>query len=330
MELNAQNKRYLLSNYLKGNLTEKEESNLVDWINSSGENYQEFKKYIEENQFTQSTSKQTIQAWVKMKVKLTHYSTQQENKKIIVPNWLKIAAIVIIALMAGFFASQTLQKDHYSNLMNEVIVPNGEKAQLVLSDGTVVYLNSGSHFRYPAIFSEKERLVNLTGEAFFEVTKDKTSPFMIKSPKFNVKVIGTSFNLKAYPEDLENTLTLHTGEVAITNSGKEFKIRPGEKYIFNTNTQKSNIIKSNIKRSFLWEEGVIVIDNLNLEEIRKVLERKFDVKIIIANEKLNVIEYTGQFKPYETLEEVLELIRETSPVKFKIEINETKDIITIR
>ncbi len=330
MDLNAQNKKNLLNAYLKGKLTKTEESNLLDWINSSGENYQEFKKYIEENQFVQSHSEQTIQAWMKMKAKLSHYSTQQENKKIIVPNWLKIAAVVVIALMTGFLANQTLQRDNYSTIMNEVIVPYGEKAQLVLSDGTVVYLNAGSQFSYPASFSEKNRLVSLTGEAFFEVTKDETNPFIIKAPGFNVQVLGTSFNLKTYSEDLENTLTLHSGEVAITNSGKKFKIRPGEKYIFNTKTHKSGIVKAKLEKSFLWGEGIIVIDNLNLEEVRKILERQFNVKIVIANEKLKVIKYTGQFKSYETLEEVLELIRETSPVKFKIEINETKDVITIR
>lgn len=330
MNANPRNETRLFEAYLRGNLSKQEESKLVDWINSSEKNYREFKSYIAKNQFSQPHSEETVRAWQKLKSKITRHPVQRGSREIIISSWMKIAAIVVIALLSGFFASQIVQKDHYSQALNEIIVPKGEKAQVILSDGTKVYLNAGTYFKYPAIFSKEKREVILTGEAFFDVAKDKSNPFIIETPKFDVKVTGTSFNLSTYEEDEVNSLTLHSGELTISRQGQEYKLRPGEKYRLNIQTRKSNIETVNLQRSLLWTEGVIVIDDLNLEEIRKLLERKFDVQIKIADEKYKKIRYSGQFKSHETMEGVLKLIRETSPVKFKYEINETKDMITIK
>lgn len=330
MNTNFQNKIRIFEDYLRGNLSKKDETALADWINTSDENYQLFKKYIAENQFSQSCSGETVVAWQKLKSKIDCDISSHESRKIIIPNWLKVAAIITIAILSGFFANQLIRKDQYSSILNEVIIPNGEKAQLVLSDGTKVFLNAGTHFKYPAVFSKKSRKVIMTGEAFFEVTKDKANPFIIETPEFDVKVTGTSFNLKTYTDDEMNSLTLHTGELTIANEGREFKIHPGEKYILNTQTNESNIDKADLQKSKLWTTGVIVLDNLDLDEIGKILERKFDVQIQFSDEKYKKISYNGQFKPYENLTEILDMIKETSPIKFNYEINEAKDKVTIK
>ena len=330
MDTNTRNNTDLFEGYLKGNLSKAEESKLFDWINLSESNYFAFKTYVDRNQFSQSHSEETIQAWQKLKAKIYLHHLHQPNKKIVVPDWLKVAAIVVVALLTGFFANRLVRTDYqYANAINEITVPKGEKAQVVLSDGTTVYLNAGTHFEYPGVFSENERNVTITGEAFFNVARDQSHPFVIKTPQFRVKVTGTSFDLRTYQEDEENSLTLKTGKVTILTDDRNYKVEPGEKFIFNTQTLTSKIIKADLQKSFLWREGVTVIDDLNLEEIGKLLERKFNVQIRIADEKYKTIRYTGQFKPHETLEDILDLIRETSPVKFRYKINETKDIITI-
>ena len=330
MNTNFPDNKHLCEGYLKSSLSKSEELKLVDWINSSQTNYLEFKKFITENQFSQSHSEETILAWQRLKAKIALCPSQRRNTITMIPTWLKVAAIVIIALLSGFFVNQVIQKDYYAGVQNEIIVPNGEKTQIILSDGTKVYLNAGTHLKYPAVFSRKKREVTLIGEAFFDVTKDKSTPFIIKTLRFDVKVTGTSFNLKTYQEDLENCLTLYSGEVTIANANREYKIRPGEKYSFNTHSQEAIISITDLQKSILWRKGVIVIEDMNLDEIRKILEREFDVQIRIADEKLKKIRYTGQFKPHETLEEILVMIGETSPVKFKYEINQTKDMITIK
>ncbi|HET6558436.1 MAG TPA: FecR family protein, partial [Prolixibacteraceae bacterium] len=201
MKTNPQNETRLIDGYLRGNLSKKEESALSEWINSSDKNYQSFKKYIDEYQFYQLHSEETVLAWEKLKSKIAHSRSIKENKKFVLPNWVKVAAIVAVALLCGFFANQFIHDRQYASTFNEVIIPNGEKAQIVLSDGTKVFLNAGTHLKYPTVFSNKSRKVLLSGEAFFEVAKDKGHPFIIETQRFDVKVTGTSFNLSTYPED---------------------------------------------------------------------------------------------------------------------------------
>lgn len=330
MKKNSHYEIRFFEGYLRGNLSKEEEIALYDWINQSDNNYQIFKKYITENQFSQSYSEEIVQAWENLKSKITYHRTLRENRRIIIPTWLKIAAAVVIALLSGFYANQFINENRYSDVLNEIIIPNGEKAQVILSDGTKVDLNAGTYFKYPAVFSKKNRKVTIAGEAFFNVAKDKRHPFIIETPKFNVNVTGTSFNLNTYKEDEVNSLTLHTGEITISNKGQEFKIHPGERYTLNTKTNKFAIVEVDLQKSHLWTEGVIVIDNMNLDEVRKILERKFDVQIKIVEEKYKKIRYNGQFKPHETLEDVLNMIKETSPVKFKYEINMMKKEVIIK
>ncbi len=329
MDTNSRRETDLFEKYLKGNLSGDEESKLFDCINSSEKNYLAFKKYIHENQFVQNHSEETLRAWQKLNEKLSRRNLPKAEKKFVIPGWLKVAAVVVVALLSGFFANRLVRTDHYANELNEITVQKGEMAQVVLSDGTTVYLNAGTRFEYPGVFSESDRKVTIAGEAFFNVTKDKSHPFIIETPKFKVKVTGTSFNLSAYQEDKINSLTLNTGEVTIVTENQKYKVKPGEKYIFNTQTLESEIINADLQKSFLWREGVTVIDDLNLEEIRKLLERKFNVQIRITNNSYKAIKYTGQFKSHETLEDILDLIRKTSPIKFNYKINATKDTITI-
>ncbi len=331
MDIGPPYKRALFEGYLNGSLSAQEESALGEWIGSSDQNYIEFKEYISGEQFFRNPSRETVRAWQRIREKIAFHPKQRPVIKTGLPGWLKVAAIVVVALTAGFFADRIIQPGHHTQVrQNEIIVPKGEKARVILSDGSQVYLNAGSHLTYPAIFSKESRRVNLSGEAFFEVKKDGLSPFVIGTPAFEVKVTGTSFNLQAYQEDQVNELTLHSGTVTITKDGQDFQIKPGQKYVFDRETQHSDMVTADLEKSLLWQKDIIEIDSLNLEEIRKVLERKFNVHIEITDEKLKLIRYTGQFKPYEGLTEILAKIRETSPVKFKYDINETRNEIIIR
>ena len=113
-------------------------------------------------------------------------------------------------------------------------------------------------------------------------------------------------------------------------NGFECNIDPGDKYILNNNSYKYKVVKANIEESGTWKSGVIFIDNMTLAEIVKILSREFDVTINLADENLKSIKYTGQTKPHETLEDILTLIKDASPVKFKIEFNKTKDHVIIK
>jgi len=330
MEKKPQYKTHLFDSYLRGNLSQEDERELADWIRLSENNHRIFKTYIADNQFSASHTTEANHAWENLKIKLGEQSQLGKTRRLAVPLWLKAAAVILIALLSGYFGNELVDRQQNSYVFNEVIVPKGETAQLVLSDGTQVNLNAGTHLKYPASFSKTNRKVILTGEGFFNVAKDKTHPFIIETPKFNVKVTGTSFNLHTYVEDETSSLTLYSGEVTISAGERELKIHPGEKYTLKSDANNSKVEKLDLLKAHLWTEGIIVVNNLELDEICKVLERQFDVRIKIANEKLRTIRYNGQFNPDETLEEILRLIKETSPVKFNYEINKVKKEVILK
>ena len=151
-----QNNSQLIKGYLQGSLSKSEEKQLVDWINSSAENLSEFKRVIVETQFSQAHSSESLRVWNTLKMKIANNDAVYAGKKIVFPGWLKIAAIVVIALLSGYFVNQWYQYRSVQLSLNELIVPNGEKAELVMADGTRVFLNSGTRFMYPTNFSAKK------------------------------------------------------------------------------------------------------------------------------------------------------------------------------
>ncbi len=322
----------LFLRYLQGTLSGDEESGLIDWIKSSDKNVRYFKKYIFENQYSHECSPETNAAWERISSKLQLHVklNKASGKKIIFPDWVKVAALIVVAFVSGVLINNIYQGRDNDHVFNQIIVPKGEKSQLILSDGSKVFLNSDTYLKYPSVFTQTERKVILSGEAFFEIEKDPSHPFIVETNKFNVKVTGTSFNLSAYNEDEASSVTLHSGKVTVEKNGFECKINPGEKYVLTNRTNKYKVVQTDITESSKWKNDVIVIDYQNLEEIRKVLERNFNVTIKIEDENLKNIRYTGQFKPHETLEEIFALIKDASPIKFKVEFNKTKDYVTIK
>ncbi|MEN6455857.1 MAG: FecR domain-containing protein [Prolixibacteraceae bacterium] len=330
MNIDSSTKTDLFDRYLDGKLSGEEEARLGEWLIEADQNYREFKAYLSQSKHFQSHTSETNHLWNAIRDKTV--ARKRDLVKISgLPAWLKVAALLVVAMTAGFYIhSVVATKPVTQASMNEIIVPKGQTAQLILSDGTNVYLNSGSQFKYPAGFSGRDRRVSLTGEAFFDVAKNESSPFIISTSRFNVTVTGTSFNLSAYAEDNENSLTLHSGTVVVDQGEKEYTIKPGEKYTLAGLTGVAEIRETDLLRSVLWKEGIVVIDNLDLGEIAKILERRFNTRITIINEDYKKIRYAGQFKPRETLKDILELIRRSSPVKFTYKINESETEIIIQ
>ena len=327
MGKNVQDRNQLLSNYLEGMLSAEEELLLADWLNESSENYQLFKKYITQNQFSRLNSDETVRAWEKLRNRVL--SEKRTEVRSSFSRLLKGAAIIVIAVLSGVFASHFWGEYTSKSRLNEIVVPNGNKARLILSDGTRIFLNAGTHFKYPSNFSGSQRKVIMNGEGFFEVAKDRVHPFVIETPKFTVKVTGTTFNLNTYCGDDINSVTLKTGIVTVIHSNHQLKLCPGQKYILNRQTEGSKIEATNLDQFNLWTQGITVIDNLDLDEIRKILERKFDVHIHILNKGYQKIRYSGQFEPYETLGDMLNLIKGASPVKFNYTVDLKRKEVTI-
>lgn len=219
-----------------------------------------------------------------------------------------------VKLGSGKTVKQKSVKDNKS-LFNTIIVPYGKRTDLRLSDGTVVWLNSGSKMIYPAVFKGKIREVYLEGEAIFDVTHNAQMPFKVRSSHQEIEVLGTVFNVNSYQDDELKYTVLKSGSVQINYSDKEIKgvrLEPGTLASYNSETKEALTKEVNINNFFSWKEGFLNFEKDNLEFIMTKLSRYYNVEIEIANEELANQTFSGHLDLKEDVEKVLGLIRETS------------------
>jgi transmembrane sensor len=244
---------------------------------------------------------------------------------------LKYAAIIILAFIAGrqLIPSPLTDKEiRYS----EIIVPFGEMSQVKLSDGTKIWLNSGTTLRYPEHFSLAQRSVEVIGEAYFEVAKMANKTFTVNTADMKVEVLGTSFNVLAYKEDTSTQITLVEGKVVLQNTeGKAIaKLTPGQMATKNKSGTKVKI--KNVQTDFYaeWTQGKIFFDDEPLDQIAVKLERWFNVQIIFANENLKSHRFTGTILKNKPVDQIMQALELLSPITFTHQVNATgRDKITI-
>jgi transmembrane sensor len=205
---------------------------------------------------------------------------------------------------------------------NTLNVPRGGEFFLQLSDGTKVWLNSETILRYPVQFIGNERKVELTGEAFFEVTKNEKIPFLVESGEQTVKVLGTEFNISSYKEKPVVYTTLVKGSVEVYIKDKPENrqtLLPNEQS--STNTAQRHIFKRKVVpyQYIAWKDGRFVFEDQNLGEIMNTLSKWYNVDVVFAREDLKNIRFTGNLPRYSDFDEVLKMIGKTNEVKFMIE-----------
>jgi transmembrane sensor len=244
---------------------------------------------------------------------------------------LKYAAIVAFAFLAGNLLRTNPPSDNTLHF-SEIKVPFGQMSQLVLSDGTQVWLNSGTTLRYPDKFGEKSRAVTITGEAFFKVAKMPAKPFTINSADLSIQVLGTSFNFSAYQEDSYSSVTLVEGKVAIQDSKgiALAQLRPGQMATKDKSGDQLNIKEVKTDSYAAWTEGKIVFDDERLDQIALKLERWFNVEISFADPNLKSRRFTGTILKNKPVDQIMQALELLSPIQFKHQINANgKDKITI-
>ncbi len=213
---------------------------------------------------------------------------------------------------------------------NLIKIPNGKTFHITLSDGTHVYLNSGSVLRFPVKFIKGlKREVYLEGEAFFEVSKDKLHPFIVNANAINVRVLGTKFNVSSYAEDKEVSTVLVEGSVSLNNDAKpneKTMLTPGYKGAWNKSGSGISLEKVNTSLYTNWLKGEIVFKSVAFREIIKKLERTYNVKIVNNNKELDGIKLSGSFdKNIESIEDVMEAMSKIQSFDYKL--TETNTII---
>lgn len=232
---------------------------------------------------------------------------------------IKVAAILAFGFIIGILANKFQKTEP---VFFTSMAPKGSVSQMILPDNTMVYLNSGSQIRYSVGETNGKRELFLSGEAWFDVTKNDNKPFVVRTSAYNVQVTGTQFNVKAYPNENEITTTLEEGSVEVTSlgDGKQKANRtltPGQQLIFNQTDGSVAVKEVNTRLFSGWKENKLIFINMNLSELIVLLERKYGVEIETADDLMLDYHYDGTIKS-ETILEVLELLKETLPINYKI------------
>lgn len=207
---------------------------------------------------------------------------------------------------------------------NTIIVPRGGEYNLRLSDGTRIWINSGSSVKYPVQFVGNERIVELNGEAYFEVAKDKVKPFLVKTNRQTVKVYGTSFNIEAYPENNFQYTTLAEGSVGVYHIDREYRLSPGQQAQVSTDNQTVKVMEVDVNSICSWCLGKLSMENEPLEKILTKLSRWYDVDFTYTENSLKNLHFTGDLERYADFSDILKLIQMTTSVNFIVEGRKVK------
>jgi transmembrane sensor len=352
----------LLVKYLTGIADETERNDALCWIRQSDEHrkyFDELRDVYEAAKITQNQSNYNVDlSWERVKSlhykkKLAAFQEADKSKyRMFIRGIIKYAAIILTILVLGGLSFQYMKKSEsiplVKDIWNNIEAPFGSRARLTLVDGTKVWLNAGSQLRYSSAFAKNNREVFLEGEAYFEVAHDNSVQFVVKTSHLNIKVFGTEFNVKAYPDENFIQTTLVKGSITIegaiiSKTGKHIVyLKPNQTATYYIHEKKE--IKTQEKDNILLEkkltgkENMEILHEVNPEvytswkdtrwmiegepmlSLAKKLERRYNVTFVFNSKALQRYKFTGTLKD-ETLEQVLNLIKLSAPIEYQIENN---------
>jgi ferric-dicitrate binding protein FerR (iron transport regulator) len=316
-----------IEHFTRGNATPDEEKMLYNWVKETPENRKRLFGEKDLWEASQLGSPRFVGAEIGQWLELQGcISTKRTNYKI--SEIIKIAAIVILALGTGWLGHTFYSGISLNNSQAEqktIEASKGQIKEIFLADRTHVWLNTDSRISYPTGFSENTREVELSGEAFFEVTASEEKPFLVKTGNHTVKVTGTRFNICEYPESKIIETTLEEGKVKII-SGNLFKdLLPGEQSSFHTESAEIRISKTDLEIYTVWKEGRYDFNNEPVSKIFQIIERWWDVKIEYPEEALKNERISGVLRRYKPVEQHFEVIQQLVPMDYYVE----NDVITV-
>lgn len=317
--MDTQDKRIddLLFGYFMDQLSEIEEKELLNWLEADDAN----KRYFSEMTDWWATAhvplfKSDMQSnYEKHFGDLADKSASLAERRHF--NWRllgKVAASVLLAVAissASYYAGRSDQKPPQDRMAwFETVTPAGSQSKVVLPDGSVVWVNAGSSLKYNMEFNKHNRDVSLIGEAYFEVVKDSLRPFIVKSGKLDIKVMGTSFNVKAYENEETIDVALVSGKVNVHLADKapgtgDVVLAPNRMMSYNKETSRVKMSEVKGAGVYAWTNGWLEFDEQPFNRIARDLERKFNVQIRINSKSLGNEIFSGTFSSVHTLNDIL-------------------------
>ncbi|MDR0537874.1 MAG: FecR domain-containing protein [Tannerellaceae bacterium] len=304
--------------YFNNEASAEDVKDLYEWLQSSPKNRDllfQLKDIYDLIQRNKSDAAENVDAsWAKLlsriKASHTHEAPCRKINKRAPMRWLSYAAVAAAAAMLGFWSNYHPE----TTTFNEVSVGRGGTSnRIVLADGSCVHLNAGSELRYPTVFAEESREVMLNGEAWFEITGNETKPFVVRLQQQTVTVRGTSFNVEAYADESVNVVTLASGRISLESCDREGKrislidMNPGDRAHFDRARETVAIEKVDSATANVWMNGEYKFRDEPMELILKRLANHYGV-MILPDDSLKHIRYTGTFSFAQTVEQSLQLI----------------------
>ncbi|NSL89567.1 DUF4974 domain-containing protein [Chitinophaga sp. Mgbs1] len=326
----------LIACFLSGNATPEEQEQLKHWLEASPDNRLHFQQ-LRDAWLAAGTSRgyDEAAAW---------HTLQRQLATPAIRRWkplLRMAASWALPFLLGggiVFSWLAFRKNTGNSGMVTVTSPKGATTRIELADGTEVWLNAGSRLQYAASYNMQAREVQLEGEAFFKVQTNPRKPFTVKAADLKILALGTSFNVKAYPEDKDVVTTLVEGAVKIDGSGAaipfDMMMKPHQNVVYrkpeSVNRKASPagnpampepVVSKQISDTEIytaWKDGSWIVTGQALEELAVTMERRFNVNVVFNDEELKAYRFSGTFRQ-ETLEQILNILKLTAPLSYSIE-----------
>lgn len=309
----------IITKYLEGQASNVEQAKLLVWLRKK-ENRLIFNRFSlewkESLDVTQLPS-ENLESWNNIQTALLQksYAGWQTSRKM--NQFFRVAAIFFFVISIGssvyFYMNQT---EKFPEVYTNVMAENGQISKVELPDGSLVWLNSGSEISYSNFYASKNREIKLTGEAYFQVTRNEDIPLIVNSGELKIKVLGTKFNVSVYPESDHIDVVLVSGKVELLNSNIEsfsYFLKPGERAVFDRNNRNLKVSNVNTTKFTSWKDGIVNIYNQPLEEVAKRLETRYNQKFEFTDE-VKGFHYTFTIKN-ESLDEIIKLMEKITPVK---------------
>jgi ferric-dicitrate binding protein FerR (iron transport regulator) len=319
----------LIVNYLSHQLSLNEREELHTWLSQSDENRRYF---IEMQDLWNTLATQdkdafnSEAAYRRFKARISfQYQSEGKKRHKHVPSPVYWAAAVIAAFIFGGLSFLVVNNEiiQHNTKQYAIYVPYGAKTRVVLPDNSVVWLNAGSTLRYGQNFGQKSRQVALVGEGYFEIAHNPAMPFTVNANQASVKVLGTKFDVKAYPEDKRLDVTLLRGSIQLTTiyqPNKILKLNPNQLAVIDKTHQNVTVEQVDACEAAAWTKGKIVFDEELFGQIVRRLERDYNVTIDVKDPRLNNLRFYGDFRNAQSIQEILNIM--TSNHEFHYTMNE--------
>lgn len=318
----------IINKYAQGITTENENHILEEWLRESPENRKRLfceKDIWDSYAYHADSKKYPVDSELSLlKSKLNIRAT---SRKVSWSQFGKVAAFFLVVFGLGWSSRYLLSNRQQTAAITnqDICVPKGQVNQVFLADGTRIWVNSQSKLTIPSVFASNERVVKLSGEAFFEVAKDAGRPFKVEVKGQRIEVLGTTFNVRAYPNQKEVQTTLSDGKIMLFAGDQTATLTPGQQSVYNIETNRLLVSQVNPINFNSWKEGRFEFQNEDLVEVFKVVERWYDVEIKYRERDFRGMRFSGVIKRNKDVQHFLNLLNHSIPIQYKNDL----DVISI-